>query len=110
MVSSLCHGGAAWLKVNDEAGKPFVAGVQVTCFDNEEEAIARSQIGQDYLPFESRGVEDELTKLGASFSKAAPFTSHVVVGEKAGARLVFGQNNFSGEAVGKSVVAALKSA
>jgi putative intracellular protease/amidase len=102
VLSTLCHGGAALLGVERD-GVPLVKGLDVTAFDNEEEELAGKAIGVEYLPFY---LETELTKAGATFSKSTPFSSHTAITYNG--RIITGQNNFSGEEVGKKVLEFLK--
>jgi len=101
-VATLCHGTAALVGVTLQ-GQPLVKGLEVTGFDNEEEAISYEKIKADYLPFY---LEDALKKEGALFRNGPPFQPFCVV--TLSGRLITGQNNFSGSLVGKELVAALQ--
>ena len=102
IVSTVCHGGAALLEARLPDGTPLIHNQDVTAFSNQEEHMAQSQIGQEYLPFY---LEDELPKRGARYHHAAPFKSYVVV--SGGGRLITGQQNFSGAEIGRKLVEAL---
>ena len=102
IVSTVCHGGSALLNVKLANGENLLKGMTVTAFDNEEEKITQQQIGTEYLPFY---LEDEIPKRGATFKHASPFTPFVVV--SGGGRLITGQQNFSGSAIGKKLVEVL---
>ena len=90
VVSAVCHGPAALLSTKLSNGKYLVAGKNVAGFsDAEEEAAGLTQV-MPYL------LEQELKKLGAKYSKADFWKSHVVVD----GRLVTGQNPASAGEVG----------
>ncbi len=81
-VASTCHGPAVLRRVTDPTGRPLVDGKNVTGFANtEEEAVDRTSA----VPFL---LEDELKKLGGTYSKAADWEPHVVED----GRLITGQN------------------
>jgi len=83
-------------------GSHLIAGKRITGFSNAEEAIAQKAIGAEYLPYY---IETETGKRGATFACGAPFQPFTVT--DGGGRLITGQQNFSGHAVGRLVVAAL---
>lgn len=71
-VALVCHAPAVLKDVKAEDGSPLVAGRSVTGFtDEEEEAVSLTEV----VPFL---VEGTLRRLGAKFSKAEPFSPHVV--------------------------------
>lgn len=87
-LSAVCHGPAALVTSG------LVKGCRVTAFSNEEETL----IGlQDHVPFL---LESRLRELGATFSQAAPFQSHVVVD----GTVVTGQNPASSIPVAEAVI------
>jgi putative intracellular protease/amidase len=83
-------------------GEYLIKNKKVTGFCNEEEQIAQAQIGAEYLPFY---LEDELTKRGGDYQRGPVFQSFAIVSEDG--RLITGQQNMSGEEVGKLVAEAL---
>ena len=98
-VAFVCHAPAALLKVLSVNGEPLVKGKEVTGFSNTEEAAVKLT---DIVPFL---LEDELKKLGAQYSKAADWNSHV----KKSGFLITGQNPASSEAVAKLLLETLQS-
>lgn len=100
IVSAVCHGPAGLLNVPLSTGEPLVKNKNVTGFSwPEEEAAQRT----DAVPF---SLQDELTKLGANYSRAdKPFDTYVVED----GRLITGQNPGSARAVAEALVAQLKS-
>lgn len=99
VVAAVCHGPAALATARDAAGRPLVAGRQVTGFTNEEESQFAKRWRDEY-PFL---IEDELGKQGARWSEAPLMLPHVVVD----GRLVTGQNPYSTPAVADALVAQL---
>jgi putative intracellular protease/amidase len=78
----VCHAPGALRHVKTEDGKPFVAGKTVTGFTNgEEDEVGLTKV----VPFL---VEDELMRLGATFSKVKNWGVHLV----ADGQLITGQN------------------
>src|ERR1700759_3433841 len=72
----VCHSTGALRHVKTPDGKPLVLGKEVTGFTNgEEEAVGLTKV----VPFL---VEDEMLKLGATFSKRANWGVHVVTDGK----------------------------
>ncbi|MDJ0625517.1 MAG: type 1 glutamine amidotransferase domain-containing protein [Candidatus Caenarcaniphilales bacterium] len=100
-VSAICHGSAALVNVKLPNGDFLVANKQVTGFTNEEEKMAESKIGAKYVPFY---LEDALIENKANFKKEAAFTPFI----QRDGKLITGQQNFSGELLGKEIVKALK--
>ena len=99
-VAFVCHAPGALIHVKDENGEPLVKGKEVTGFSNtEEEAVQLTKV----VPFL---VEDELNKLGATYSKASDWGSYV----KQDGLLITGQNPCSSEETAKLLLAALKKA
>jgi putative intracellular protease/amidase len=99
VVAAVCHGAAALATARDAAGRPLVAGRQVTGFTNEEESQFAKR-WRDQYPFL---IEDELARQGARWSEAPLMLPHVVVD----GRLVTGQNPYSTPAVADAFVAQL---
>jgi putative intracellular protease/amidase len=94
----VCHSTGALRHVKSPDGKPLVQGKEVTGFTNgEEEEIGLTKV----VPFL---VEDEMLKLGATFSKKANWGVHVV----SDGLLTTGQNPHSSGPAAKTLMAALK--
>lgn len=101
IVSSVCHGAAGLLGLEDEEGRPLIANRRVTGFSNFEELLSgvKSQV-----PFY---LQSEMQAEGANYTKALlPFTSYVVTD----GRLVTGQNPNSSREVALAVLAAIQKA
>lgn len=97
-IAFVCHAPAALVGVKGANGEPLVKGKQVTGFSNtEEEAVELTKV----VPFL---LEDELIKLGATYSKGADWASHVM---KDGL-LITGQNPGSSEEAAKVLLETLK--
>jgi putative intracellular protease/amidase len=96
-VALVCHAPGVLRHVKTSDGKPLVQGKKVTGFTNSEEAAVGLTKVTPFL------VEDELKRLGASFSKAADWTPFVV---KDGL-LVTGQNPASSAPAAKELIASL---
>ena len=97
-IAFVCHAPSALINAKAENGEALVKGKNLTGFSNtEEEAAKLSKI----VPFL---LENELTKLGAHYSKASDWTSHV----KQDGLLITGQNPASSGAVAKLLLNALK--
>jgi len=99
--SALCHGTSLLLYLKDANGEPFVKGKTMTGFANSEEDFADKAVGQKLMPFR---IEDEASKLGASFITAPAFQPHAL---RYG-RLITGQQQHSGAEVAKLVIEALE--
>jgi putative intracellular protease/amidase len=81
-VALVCHAPGALRHVKTPDGKPLVQGKEVTGFTNgEEEAVGLTKV----VPFL---VEDELLKLGATFSKVKNWGVYTVTD----GQLITGQN------------------
>lgn len=97
-IAFVCHAPGALIKVKLPDGTPLVKGKEVTGFSNaEEDGVKLTNI----VPFL---LEDELKKLGASYSKGANWSSYV----KKDGLLITGQNPASSEAVAKALLDVLK--
>jgi putative intracellular protease/amidase len=97
-VAIICHSPAALRHVKTPDGKPLVEGKEVTGFTNgEEEAVGLTKV----VPFV---VEDEMLRLGATFSKKANWTPRVV----SDGLLITGQNPHSSGPTANALLAALK--
>ena len=81
-LAAVCHAPAIFAHTKSPDGTPLVAGHKVTGFTNgEEKAVGLT----DTVPFL---LEDELTRLGATYSKGADFAPYVVTD----GMLITGQN------------------
>ena len=97
-IGIVCHSTGALHHVRTADGKFLVQGKEVTGFtDGEEEAMGLTKI----VPFL---VEDEMLKLGATFSKVMNWGVHVV----SDGLLVTGQNPASSGLAAKTLMAAVK--
>ena len=96
-VAFVCHSPAALVKVTGENGEPLVKGKKLTGFSNtEEEAVGLTKV----VPFL---LEDELTKLGAQYSKVANWGSYT----QQDGLLITGQNPASSAAVAELLLKTL---
>ena len=100
-TAALCHGTAILRYSKDANGQPLVAGKKVTGFTNGEEDDADNAAGTKVMPWR---IEDELTALGANFTKEGNWQPFVVTD----GNLITGQQNMSGEVVAKEVIAQLE--
>jgi putative intracellular protease/amidase len=97
-VAFVCHAPAALVKVKAPNGEPLVKGKEVTGFSNtEEEAVQLTAV----VPFL---LEDELVKLGGTYSKGADWGSYV----KQDGLLITGQNPSSSEEAAQLLLKTLK--
>ena len=97
-VAVVCHSTGALRHVKTPDGKILVEGKEVTGFTNgEEEEVALTKI----VPFL---VEDEMLRLGATFSKKANWEVHVV----SDGTLITGQNPHSSGPAAKTLLAKMK--
>lgn len=95
IVSAVCHGVGGLLPLQDEYGKPLIAGRIVTGFANIEETLSgiKSQV-----PF---SLQNGLIERGANYKQAfVPFTSYVVSDD----RIITGQNPQSSKEIAEAVV------
>lgn len=95
IVSAVCHGVGGLLPLQDEHGKPLIAGRIVTGFANIEETLSgiKSQV-----PF---SLQNGLIERGANYKQAfVPFTSYVVSDD----RIITGQNPQSSKEIAEAVV------
>ncbi|PJF02145.1 type 1 glutamine amidotransferase domain-containing protein [Acinetobacter seifertii] len=100
VVSAVCHGVGSLLPLQDENGKPLIAGRTVTGFANIEETLSgiKSQV-----PF---SLQNGLIERGAKYKEAfIPFTSYVVSDD----RIITGQNPQSSKEIAEAVVKRLSS-
>ncbi|GHH38812.1 type 1 glutamine amidotransferase domain-containing protein [Lentzea cavernae] len=97
-VALVCHAPGVLRHTTQEDGTPLVRGKEVTGFANTEEAGVQLT---DVVPFL---VEDELTKLGGSYSKVADWQPHVVQD----GLLITGQNPASSAPAADALIALLE--
>ena len=100
IVSAVCHGVGGLLPLQNENGKPLIAGRKVTGFAHIEETLSgiKSQV-----PF---SLQNELIERGANYKQAfIPFTSYVVSDN----RIITGQNPQSSKEIAEAVVKRLSS-
>jgi len=97
-VAFVCHAPGVLIHVKNTDGEPLVKGKEVTGFSNTEEDAVQLT---DVVPFL---LEDELGKLGASYSKGADWGSYV----KKDGLLITGQNPGSSEEAAKLLLDTLK--
>lgn len=98
IVSAVCHGPAGILNIMLGDKEYLVSGKNLTSFtDAEEKANGTAEI----VPFM---LQDALTKRGALFAAAAPWSDHVVVD----GRLITGQNPQSALTLGQKLLEALQ--
>jgi putative intracellular protease/amidase len=96
-IAIMCHSTGALRHVRSPDGKLLVQGKEVTGFTNgEEEEVGLTKI----VPFL---VEDEMLKLGATFSKKRNWDVHVV----SDGLLITGQNPHSSGPAAKTLLAML---
>jgi putative intracellular protease/amidase len=94
----VCHSSGALRHVKTKDGSVFVAGKTVTGFTNgEEDEVGLTKV----VPFL---VEDELMRLGATFSKVKNWGVHVV----ADGQLITGQNPASSGPAARLLIDTLK--
>jgi putative intracellular protease/amidase len=97
MFAVVCHSTGTLRHVRTPDGKLFVEGKTVTGFTNgEEDEVELSKI----VPFL---VEDEMLRLGATFSKVKNWGVHTVVD----GRLITGQNPASSGSAARLLIAAV---
>ncbi|HUN45639.1 MAG TPA: type 1 glutamine amidotransferase domain-containing protein [Stellaceae bacterium] len=97
-VALVCHAPGALRHVKTPSGRPLVEGKTVTGFTNgEEEAVELTKV----VPFL---VEDELLRLGATFSKVKNWAVHTVTD----GQLITGQNPASSGPGAKALLEAMK--
>ncbi|UMR29765.1 type 1 glutamine amidotransferase domain-containing protein [Massilia sp. MB5] len=98
IVSSVCHGAAGLLDLEDAKGKPLIEGRRVTGFSNFEETLSGVK---DQLPY---ALQSEMEAKGARYEKSLlPFRSFTVTD----GRIVTGQNPGSSKEVAQALLNAL---
>jgi putative intracellular protease/amidase len=99
-TAALCHGVSALIDVTLSDGAPLVEGRTVTGFANVEEDFSDAAAGVTIMPYR---VEDELRARGANYVQAGLFKAFAV----RDGNLITGQQQYSGAAVARQVIAAL---
>lgn len=97
VISAVCHGPAALLRVRSVDGEPLIKDRRVTGFSDEEERAVQLA---DKVPFL---LESRLAEVGAQYERGPMWGSFVV----ADGRLITGQNPQSSVATAREVLAAL---
>jgi len=97
-IGSVCHGVVTLLSLLNKNGLPLVEGKRITAFSNSEEESGGLTKTVPFL------LETELVRLGALYSKAANYVSHVVED----GNIITGQNPASSEGVAKAMVALIR--
>jgi len=108
IAAALCHGTALLRYATLSDGTPLVRGKTVTGFANVEEDFADNAVwemgalarNKHVMPWR---IEDELKRLGANYVQAGLWRSFAI----RDGNLITGQQNFSGAATARAVVAAL---
>jgi len=108
IAAALCHGVALLRWTTLSNGEPLAKGKTVTGFANVEEDFADDAVwSMGALPRDRHvmpwRIEDELKKLGANYVQAGLWRSFAV----RDGNLITGQQNFSGGATARAVIAAL---
>jgi putative intracellular protease/amidase len=99
VVSAVCHGPAALVRVRTGEGRLLLANRAVTGFSNEEEMV----FGKKWAPQFAFLLEDEIRSLGARWEESPLMIPHVAVD----GRLITGQNPFATAATVEAVLRAL---
>jgi len=94
LIGAVCHGPAALVRAVLADGTSILAGKKVTGFSNEEEVTVQLN---KLVPFL---LEDQLKKLGASYSRKDMWQEYVVVD----GNLITGQNPQSSTLFAKTIV------
>jgi putative intracellular protease/amidase len=101
-TAALCHGTCVLLEAKLSNKAYLIQGKTITGFANSEEDYADRVVGQKVMPFR---IEDEANKLGANFVTKEAFAPHAIQD----GNLITGQQQNSGAATAKLVLAALGS-
>eukprot|EP00884_Botryococcus_braunii_P005476 jgi/Botrbrau1/1492/Bobra.178_3s0047.1 len=98
VISSVCHGPAAFTSAKNTKGEPLVLGKKLTGFSNSEEKAVQKEKYVTFL------TEDRLKEQHGIYSKGDDWTSYVVTD----GTFITGQNPMSSEGVAKAVLSVLK--
>lgn len=93
-IAAVCHGAAALLPARTADGSWPFSGLAMTCFSNAEEEAAGAEPQLPYL------LQNALTDLGARYSSAPQWASHVV----SDGTLITGQNPASSAQAAQSLL------
>ncbi len=99
VVGAVCHGPVSLLNVKLSNGSYLVSGKNLTSFTDEEEKAYDAVADVPFL------LETALTKQGAKFHAAAPWSDHSI----ADGNLVTGQNPGSAKGVAQKMINILES-
>jgi putative intracellular protease/amidase len=97
-IGATSHGIACLLSLKNNKGEDLIKGKQLTGISNSEENLSRSK---DVTPFL---LETELLSIGALYSKAENYVSHVVED----GNIITGQNPASSKGVAQKIVELVK--
>jgi putative intracellular protease/amidase len=100
VTAVLCHGVAALIDVRLSDGSYLIAGKTITGFANVEEEFADGYVGRQVMPWR---IEDAARARGANYVQGGRFKPFAV----RDGRLITGQQQYSGAATAKLVIAAL---
>ncbi len=100
VVAAYCHGTAALVDLMLSDGSYLIAGKTVTGFANVEEDYSDAYVGRPVMPWR---VEDALKERGANYVRGGLFKPFVA----RDGNLITGQQQYSGRAVARAIIAAL---
>jgi putative intracellular protease/amidase len=100
ITAVLCHGVAALVDVKLSNGEYLVKGKTVTGFANVEEDYSDEYVGRQVMPWR---LQDVLLEHGANYVQGGRFKAFQV----RDGQLITGQQQYSGRAVARAVIAAL---
>ena len=100
VTAALCHGVAALIDVKLSDGSYLIAGKTITGFANVEEEYANNYVGKQVMPWY---IEDAAKERGANYIQGGRFKAFAV----RDGRLITGQQQYSGAATARLVIAAL---
>lgn len=100
VAAALCHGVAALIDVQLADGSALIAGKTMTGFANVEEDFADAFVGTRVMPWR---IEDAARERGANYIQSGRFKPFAV----RDGRLITGQQQYSGAATARLVIAAL---
>jgi putative intracellular protease/amidase len=100
VTAALCHGVAALMDVTLSNGSYLITGKTMTGFANVEEEFADHYVGRKVMPWH---IEDAARERGANYIQGGRFKAFAV----RDGRLITGQQQYSGAATARMVIAAL---
>lgn len=98
----MCHATSTLLDARDSAGRLLVEGKKWTGFTNAEEDYVDAAVGQKLQPFR---IEDEARRIETSTFVTGPMFAPFVVQD---GNLITGQQQNSGAAAARTIIAALE--